>query len=75
MAMTPEMNDKLANWFTYHPPTPEEVELYKRIRDAGRHFADVIVECTPGSADQTASLRKVREAVMTANAALACGGK
>jgi len=37
-------------------------------------LALVILEHTPPSADQSAAIRKVREAVMTANASIACGG-
>ncbi len=67
--------DKLQNWFTYHPPTPEDVDRYKKVRDAALDFARVIsAECPPG-ADATTAIRKVREAVMTANAAIACCGK
>jgi hypothetical protein len=35
----------------------------------------VIVAQTPESADQSVAVRKVREAVMAANAAIACGGR
>ena len=64
------------NWFMYHPPENEEdIKKYQVIRDAGKKFAQVIVENTPESADQTAAIRKIREAVMTANAAIACKGK
>lgn len=63
------------NWFTHHPPTEHQIEFYLKIRNAGRDMALAIVATTPPSADQTAALRKVREAVMTANAAIACGGK
>ena len=75
--MSPDMEEKLCNWFAYHAPDPAkgDVEAYQRIREAGKAFAAVIVENTPPSADQTAAIRKVREAVMTANAARACGGK
>ena len=68
----------LANWFRYHPPSehpdgPEAVSArYERLRAAGGELAKVIVELTPPSADQTAAVRKVREAIMTANAAIAC---
>lgn len=65
----------LDNWFTYHQPSADDTKRYQRLRDAARAFADVIVAETPPSADQTAAIRKVREAVMTANAAIACGGK
>jgi len=67
--------EQLQNWFTYHSPGPEHVDAYKAIRDAGLALADAIVGLTPASADQAAAVRKVREAVMTANASIACGGR
>ena len=66
---------QIDNWFSYHAPTEAQGEFYVQIRNAARDFARVIVSLTPPSADQTAAIRKVREAVMTANAAIACGGK
>lgn len=60
-------------WFEYHRPGPGQPEKYERIRAAAKAFVELIVELTPGSADQNAAVRKVREAVMTANAAIACG--
>lgn len=67
--------DDLQNWFTYHSPTPEQLPKYQAIRDAGLALATAIVDNSPASADQTAAIRKVREACMTANAGIACGGK
>jgi hypothetical protein len=67
--------ENLDEWFTYHQPTKETTGAYERIRRAGRVLAETILEVTPTSADQTAAIRKVREAVMTANAAVACKGK
>ena len=65
--------ETLRNWFNYHPPHYEdEAERYKRIRQAGHAMALQIFENTPHGADQTAAIRKVREAVMTANMAIAC---
>lgn len=63
---------KLENWFTYHPPDADQVESYKLLREAGLMMARSIVLLCPPSADRSAALRKVREAVMTANAAIAC---
>jgi hypothetical protein len=62
----------LENWFTYHQPTGDQPSRYKAIREAALHFAKTIVDNTPSSADQTAAVRKVREAAMTANQAIAC---
>lgn len=67
---------QLANWFTYHAPeSDEQIDNYQLIREAGHELAAMIVRLTPPSADQTAAVRKVREAVMTANAAIACKGE
>lgn len=65
----------LDNWFTYHRPTEGQPEKYEAIRSAGRAMAQAIIDNTPPSADQTTAIRKIREAVMTANAAIACDGK
>lgn len=65
----------LENWFTYHAPTSEQIPSYQAIREAGLAFAEVILANTPPSADQTAAIRKIREAVFTANASIACGGE
>lgn len=67
--------EQLENLFTYHAPTADDVPKYAYIRSAALNLAKVIVANTPESADQTAAIRKVREAVMMANAAIACGGK
>lgn len=66
--------DNINHWFTFHPPEGSQLTQYQRIREAGMILARIIVENTPPSADQTAAIRKVREAVMTANAAIACKG-
>ena len=52
-------------------PFPEVREL----RIAAGVFALAIVRHTPACADQTAAIRKVREAVMTAAAAVTLGGQ
>jgi hypothetical protein len=69
------MGEKLDNWFTYHATEPEDIRKYNEIRNAAKSFAEVIERNTPPSADQTAAFRKIREAVMTANAAIACKGR
>lgn len=68
--------EQIDNWFTHHPPKDvATVEKYNLIRTYGRGLALLILAQTPPGADQTAAIRKVREAVMTANAAIACEGK
>ena len=65
----------LENWFTYHAPSPDQLTAYAKLRQSALDFAKAINDLVPDSADKTAAIRKVREAVMTANAAIACGGK
>lgn len=62
----------LDNWFVYHAPRPGQQKRYVEIRDAAKRFAEVIVANTAGSADQSAAVRFVRQAVMTANQGIAC---
>jgi len=64
---------ELEKFFTYHSPKGDQPERYVAIRNAGYNLALTILRSTSPSADQTAAIRKVREAVMTANAAIAIG--
>lgn len=73
--MTDEDLAMIENWFTYHRPTEDQIPLYESLRDGAKAFACVVMNCVPACADRTVALRKIREAVMTANAAIACGGK
>lgn len=69
MAIT--QND-LNNWFSYHPPTPEQLVAYNDIRQAAKIYAETVNKHVPDSADKTAAIRKIRESVMASNLALAC---
>jgi len=60
--------------FTYHPPRPGQDEKYAAIRAAGKSMAMIILATCPQCADRTDAIRKVREAVMTANASIALNG-
>ena len=64
----------LDNWFTYHAPNEVQIAQYAILRQRGQDLADVILMNCPPCADTTAAIRKVREAVMTANASIACHG-
>lgn len=75
LPLTEEKEQQLQNWFKYHEPIPEQLPGFAVIREAALDFARIVCAYTPSSADQTAAIRKIREAVMTANAAIACGGK
>ena len=66
-------DEQIENWFTFHTDCPPEGFI--AIRSAAKQLAKAIAEHTPSCADQSAAIRKVREAVFTANAAIACKGK
>ena len=67
-------DEVLERAFMHHPPDLSQQRAYASIRAAGRALALVILQSTPKCADRTAAVRKVREAVMTANAAVALEG-
>jgi hypothetical protein len=61
--------------FSYHPPTPDQRMTYERINAA---FIDLAIEIAPFLPDgpgKTAAIRKLADARMAANAAVALGGK
>lgn len=66
---------QIDNWFSHHAPDDEAIAKHERIRKAGAAFAQIIKDNTPNCDDQSHAIRKVREAVMTANAAIACRGR
>lgn len=67
--------DRLHELFSYHRPTEDQLPKYQAIRTAAKNFAETILNNTPPGADQSDALRKVREAMMTANAAIALNGR
>jgi hypothetical protein len=71
--MHPKMN--LEEIFTYHSPTGDQPARYQAIREAALTFAKVLEANVPDGADKSAAIRHLREAVMTANAAVALNGK
>lgn len=65
----------LENIFTYPTPTRDDIVAYEKLRSSAKSFAKAIVDLTPECADQSAAIRHVRYALMTANAAIALKGK
>lgn len=63
--------DQLKTLFTYHPPTQAQAVAYASIRRQAVELGHIILSHCPPCADTTAALRKLRETVMTANAAIA----
>ncbi len=61
----------LNEMFLYHPASEAQRESYLSIRAAALLFASAVYKHCPPCADTNAAVRKIREAVMTANAAVA----
>ncbi len=70
--LTDEELEALRNNFTYHAPKGDQTERYGLINEAAVNFARIVLENTPKCADQSAAIRQIREARMTANSAIAC---
>ena len=69
-----EILKRAKNTVAYHPFTDEQKERSERIRAAAASLiAEIQVNADTGP-DKSAAIRKVREAVMTANAAIALRG-
>lgn len=62
----------LDNVFTYHAPTEEQIADYRKIRETGHDLAAIIAVLCPPCPERSTALAKVREAVMWANAGIAC---
>jgi hypothetical protein len=60
--------------FSYHPPTGETLPKFQAINQAAKNFAEIVLQNCPSSADRSDAIRKIREARMTANAAIALNG-
>lgn len=71
MAFTDE---EINDMFTYHLD-PTKAPNYKAINEAAENLVRVIVANTRPSADQSCAIRHVRDARMTANAAVALDGR
>ncbi len=61
--------------FEHHPQNAEKLVHYDAVHAAAKQFAQIILKHTPPSEDQAAALRLLREATMTANAAIALDGR
>jgi hypothetical protein len=59
---------------SYHAPTELQIAQIGEIRKAAAVLLNAILEHCPPCADATAATRKVREAMMTANAAIVLKG-
>src|SRR5262245_1313566 len=62
----------LANLFTYHPPFGDQPMRYTELRQTGLALANTVARLCPPGPERSTALAKIREAVMWANASIAC---
>jgi hypothetical protein len=60
--------------FKYHAPRGDAQLRYENLRSAAKAFAKAVLVNVPYGADRVEAIRKIREAVMTANAGVALNG-
>lgn len=65
---------QILNIFSYHPPTPEQREVYEKINATFQATALLINEVMPPGPGATVAIRKLSDARMAANAAVALEG-
>jgi len=70
-AASPEELSRLKIEFTYQPPKDDQTERYVALRDLAHILAVMIVRMSPPSDEQDNALRRLGEAVMWSNAAIA----
>jgi hypothetical protein len=71
---TARTND-IENRFRYHPPTPETVAKHEAIRSAIKTTAHFVAGQIPPGRHASLALTALQEAMMWANAAIACDTK
>lgn len=67
--------EELDNWYTYHTPTEPQIHAYANIRAQAKELAETFNDLAPPCADTTAAHRKLRDAVMAMNLAIACNSE
>lgn len=63
--------DDVLDQFAYHPATPESAERHAAVRDAFVLLAGQVWALVPSGPEKTIALRKLQEAQMYANLAVA----
>lgn len=56
--------------FDHHNPEPDQIERIQMVRAGAKAFASIILDACNQGADRTCALRKLHEAMMTANKAI-----
>lgn len=73
--LTPDDAEAINALFSYQPVDKIDQDRMKVIRDVAKLLAQTIMINCPRCSDRTVAIRKVREAMMTANASIALQGR
>lgn len=71
MALIEVTAENVDEVFSYHSPVGDQPERFKRISEATKFAALVILESAPRCPDRTRALNALRDARMLANSAVA----
>lgn len=66
-----QVNPKIENAFTYHPPEGSQPAMYQAIRDKAKELAYLIDTLVPESREKSLAMTKLEECSMWANAGIA----
>ena len=69
--MPPFTKEELVNRYSYHAPVGSQTERYGKIRANCLELAEMIVELTPTSREQSTALTNLDEVMFNSNAAIA----
>ena len=67
--------ENIQDVLSYHAPSQGQLAAIQNVRDGAQIFIRDILNNCPPCADTSAAIRHVREAMMTANAAISLEGK
>lgn len=67
-----QSHEKISNDFAYHPATGMTAELHDSVRQNFANLAHWVFENVPVGDARNESVKKLREAMMWANAGIAC---
>lgn len=59
-------------WFIYNVPKGNQSARYERVRSMGKQYAELIELFCPESPERDLAITNLRQAIMWANAAIAC---
>ena len=66
-----QLQARIENDFTYHAPTPDQIEDMVKLRDAARLLAHLVNQAVPDGREKSTALTKLEEVIFHSNAGIA----